>query len=161
MLCCSRSRHHAVFACYNSLLSCVQPDDGHHEGPKHVVVARLTSLAIKVQYSCVCDCFSYSFSTLLMKMLLFCEIKQCQLIHSFYTDILPAYTASYPRRLECLYHYLFITVHLHFISAVCFRRIAWQQGSCNWVSIPETDWGSGAPVPVNGSFPGLPQPEQV
>jgi hypothetical protein len=29
-------------------LQCVQPDDGHHEGPKHVVVARLTSLAVKV-----------------------------------------------------------------------------------------------------------------
>jgi hypothetical protein len=29
-------------------LKCVQPDDGHHGGPKHVVVARLTSLAINV-----------------------------------------------------------------------------------------------------------------
>jgi hypothetical protein len=26
-------------------------------GPKHVVVARLPSLAIKIQYSCVYDCF--------------------------------------------------------------------------------------------------------
>jgi hypothetical protein len=26
----------------------VQPDDGHHGGPKHVVVARLPSLAIMI-----------------------------------------------------------------------------------------------------------------
>jgi hypothetical protein len=55
------SRHHITFAYYNSLLYRVQPDDGHHEGPKRVAVARLTSLAIKVQYSCVYDCFHINF----------------------------------------------------------------------------------------------------
>jgi hypothetical protein len=35
---------HARVNCYNMR---VQHDDGHHDGPKHVV-ARLTSLAIKV-----------------------------------------------------------------------------------------------------------------
>jgi hypothetical protein len=32
-------------------------DDGHHGRPKHVVVARLPSLAIKIQYSGVYGCF--------------------------------------------------------------------------------------------------------
>jgi hypothetical protein len=34
----------------------IVPDDGHHRGPKHVVVSRLPSLAMKIKCSCVYDC---------------------------------------------------------------------------------------------------------
>jgi hypothetical protein len=63
MFWCSRSGHHIVFAYCNSLppLVCTTWRWPPWGGPKHVVVARLKSLAIKVKYSCVYDGFHIHF----------------------------------------------------------------------------------------------------
>jgi hypothetical protein len=88
---------------YYSLLQCVQSDDGHHEGPKHVVVALLTSLAIKVY-------------TVVFMAVFHIHFLHCNLIHN--GDIAPQnrfITSDY------IMIYVRIPYYLH-----CLERTPWQ-----------------------------------